>query len=185
MAVRVTEVDQKIAQWVVKSDTTLDLGCGDGRLTSYLAQQTGRRIIGVDLSQSGFRKARRLAYQAGVKHLVTCQKGDALSLNFPNDQFDVVILSYALHHFEDPPAVLMEIRRVLRPGGNIVISEHEAKEGKGNDSCYKYTLSELIETLVEAGFGNICWERMDDDVLLVAGSKTPEESWTKEKSLKY
>jgi len=164
----ITEIDRKIGARLGNAKSILDVGCGEGRLTWYLAQETGREIIGVDLSRSGFRKAKKLADQAGVGHLVRCLKGDARHLNFPDGQFDVVILCYSLHHIEDSPAALREVHRVLRPGGTLVISEHEAKEGGVLGDCYRLTLSEVRKSLVEAGFNDISWERIDNDVLLTA-----------------
>lgn len=168
---KITEVDRKIVSKLRGTLAILDVGCGEGRLTWYLAQQTGREIIGVDLSRSGFRKAKRVAHQAGVGHLVRCVKSDAHHLNFPNGQFDVVVLSYSLHHIEDPLTALQEIHRVLRPSGTIMVSEHEVKEGGTLGDCHQFTLSEVTQSLVEAGFKDICWERLEDDLLLVAAAK--------------
>jgi len=178
----ITEVDCKIGARLGNARSVLDVGCGEGRLTWYLAQETGREIIGIDLSRSGFRKARRVARQAGVGNLVRCIKGDARHLNFPDGQFDVVILSYSLHHVEDSPAALQEIHRVLKPGGTIIISEHEVKGGGTLGDCYQFTLAELMKSLVEAGFADAHWERTDGDILLSAINKIREEAWTSNKS---
>ncbi|MDP2932338.1 MAG: class I SAM-dependent methyltransferase [Chloroflexota bacterium] len=178
MTTEVAEIDHRIVSKLGDARAILDVGCGDGRLTWYLAQETSREIIGIDLSRSGFRKAKEQAHQAGVGHLVRCLKGDARHLDFPDGQFDVVILSYSLHHIEDSPAALREIRRVLRPGGTIIISEHEIKEGGTLGDCYQFTLAELMKSLVEAGFADTHWERADGDVLLSAINKIREEAWT-------
>jgi len=163
-----SQADQEIASRLGNAQSILDGGCGDGRLTYYLAKKTGCEVIGVDLSQSGFRKAKKLAYKASVKHLVRCIKGDATHLNFPNGQFDVAILSHSLHHIEDPPAALREVYRVLRSGGTIMVSEHELKEKGTKSECYHFTLTELTETLLEAGFGGIWWWQGEGDMLVVA-----------------
>ncbi|MFQ5875367.1 MAG: class I SAM-dependent methyltransferase [Dehalococcoidia bacterium] len=185
MAVELSEADRRIAQRLGHAQTILDVGCGDGRLTWYLALETRRQVIGLDLSDAGFSKAKKLASKAGVGQLVQCERGDVRHLDFPDGQFDVVILAYTLHHIEDTPAALREIRRVLRPGGTITVSEFEVKEGEKKGGCYQFSPSELAETLVEAGFGDIRWERAEDDVLLVAASKAWEALWTKEKSWRY
>ena len=97
-----------------------------------------------------------------------CIKGDATHLNFPNGQFDVAILSYSLHHIEDQSATLREMHRVLRAGGTIMVSEHELKEKGLKSRCYHFTLTELTDVLLEAGFGGIRWWQVEGDVLLVA-----------------
>ncbi|MDP2919681.1 MAG: class I SAM-dependent methyltransferase [Dehalococcoidia bacterium] len=178
MTTKVTEIDHRIVSRLGDARAILDVGCGDGRLTWLLAQETNCEIIGIDLSRSGFRKAKRIAHQAGVGHLVRCLKGDVCHLNFPNGQFDLVILSYSLHHIEDSPAALREIHRVLRPGGTIIISEHEVKEGGTLGDCYQFTLAELMKSLDGAGFADTRWERVDGDILLSAINKIREEAWT-------
>lgn len=164
----ITEVDREIGRRLGNARSILDVGCGEGRLTWYLVQQTGHEIIGVDLSRSGFRKAKRVAHQVGVGHLVRCVKSDARHLNFADGQFDVVILSYSLHHIEDAPSALREIRRVLNPSGTIVISEHEGKEGGTLGDCFQFTLAEVIKSLAKAGFNDVSWERIESDVVLMA-----------------
>ncbi|OGO20494.1 MAG: hypothetical protein A2144_03145 [Chloroflexi bacterium RBG_16_50_9] len=182
MTAEVTQIDLGIVAKLGDARAILDIGCGDGRLTWYLAQETGREVVGVDLSRSGFRKAERVAHQAGVGHLVRCMKGDARHLNFPDGQFDVVILSYSLHHIEDSPAALREIHRVLKPGGTVIISENEVQEGGTLGDCYQFTLTELMKSLVEAGFADSRWERVDGDILLSATNKMREEAWISNKS---
>ena len=163
-----SQVDQEIVSRLGTAQSILDVGCGDGRLTCYLAKETGCEVMGVDISRSGFRKAKKLAYKTGVEHLMRCIKGDATHLNFPNGQFDVAILSYSLHHIEDQSATLREMHRVLRPGGTIMVSEHELKENGAKSGCYHFTLTELMETLLKAGFRDIHWWQAEGDMLLVA-----------------
>ena len=163
-----SQADREIVSRLGAAQSILEVGCGDGRLTCYLAQKTGCKVIGVDLSRSGFRKAKKLAHKTGVDHLMRCIKGDATHLNFQNGQFDVAILSYSLHHIEAPPAALREVHRVLRSGGSIMVSEHELKEKGLKSGCYHFTLTELTETLLETGFGGICWWQVEGDMVLVA-----------------
>jgi len=162
----VTEIDQRIVAKLTYAKAILDVGCGDGRLTFYLARETSREIIGIDVSRSGFRKAKRHANLAGLGHLVRCLEGDARHLEFADGRFDAVILSYSLHHIEDGPAALREIRRVLRPSGTIVVCEHELTEGETPGGCHQFTLAGLTKCIVEAGFEDVRWERSDGDILL-------------------
>lgn len=165
---QLTEMDRKIVSWIGDAGAILDIGCRDGRLTLYLARQTGRKITGIDLSSAGFRKARTMAGEARVKHLVRCLKGDVRHLDFPDNHFDAAILCYTLHHIEDPPAALEELRRVLREGGLMVVTEYEVKEGTERGDCYRFTVAELTEMVSQAGFEQVCLERAESDLLLVA-----------------
>lgn len=185
MAGELSAVDRKIGLTLGQAQAILDVGCGDGRLTWYLAQKSQRQVIGLDLSDVGFSKAKALAHKAGVRELVKCVQGDVRQLDFPDGQFDVVILAYTLHHIEGSPAALKEVRRVLRPGGTVIVSEFEVREGEAKAGCYQFSPAELVEVLVNAGFGDIRWERVEEDILLLAASKTWEEVWTRQESWKY
>jgi hypothetical protein len=66
-----------------------------------------------------------------------------------------------------------------------MVSEHELKEKGLKNRCYHFTLTELMETLLEAGFGGIRWWQVEGDLLLVASKQNVEKQWTREKSLKY
>ncbi len=95
----------------------LELGCGTGCLTKFLAK-TGARIIALDLSPD-------LLIKAETKELpqnVSLQIGNAEALDFSNETFDAVVGSSVLHHVHTDIA-LDEIYRVLRPGGRIAFSE--------------------------------------------------------------
>lgn len=96
----------------------LDVGSGTG-LCAALAQDvvgpTGR-VVALDPSTGMLEVARR----RGVRETV---EGRAESLPFPDATFDIVSMSYMLRHIEDLMLAFREARRVLRPGGRIVIFE--------------------------------------------------------------
>lgn len=90
----------------------LDLGCGPGRCLEALAQ-AGLRAVGGDLSP-------RMVQAARARHAsVTLLSADALPLR--SGSFDGVVCTNSFHHYPDPGAALREIRRVLRPGGRLVL----------------------------------------------------------------
>lgn len=92
-------------------EKVLDLGCGDGRLTTELAA-SGARVIGVDLSLSQIAAARRRGTRACV--------ADGTHLPFADGGFDAVLSNAALHWMRPPETVLREVRRVLKRGGRFV-----------------------------------------------------------------
>lgn len=90
----------------------LDIGCGAGFLSNYLAKQNFR-VAGLDVSPGSLAVATRFDTTGSVRYLA----GDALALPFAEESFDAVCAMDFLEHVEDPGAVIHEVSRVLRPNG--------------------------------------------------------------------
>jgi SAM-dependent methyltransferase len=91
---------------------TLDLGCGEGRLSRFLRSR-GYRVAGVDASPSMVRLA--------VSHddAVPAVLADAAALPFPDETFDLVVAYMSLHDMDRMPEAVAEAGRVLEPGGRL------------------------------------------------------------------
>lgn len=101
----------------------LDVGCGTGALASRLVE-AGYAMTGVDASPGMLAVLRERA--PAVRGLVA----SGTSLPFPDDRFDLVLSVAALHHVAEPEAVrrsLGEMVRVARPGGRIVVWDHNPR----------------------------------------------------------
>ncbi len=97
----------------------LDLGCGAAPGLRYL-HAAGAVAVGADVSAAGLAAARRLLPGA---RLVRCDLDDArVALPFAADRFDLILLSEVVEHVAALPALLAECRRVLRPGGALVLT---------------------------------------------------------------
>jgi ubiquinone/menaquinone biosynthesis C-methylase UbiE len=101
-------------------ERVLDVGSGPGELSLRIANQleAGGFLHGVDLSPNMVRLARRSAAEHGHEN-VSFDTGDALSLNFKDSSFDVVVSSNAFPWVGDQKAFLKEVVRVLRPAGRL------------------------------------------------------------------
>jgi len=101
----------------------LDLCCGQGRHAIDLAKRGYNKITGLDRSHYLISRARKLNRQAGLN--VQFREGDARKIRIKNDSFDVVIVAgNSFGYFEsanDDVKVLEEIKRVLKPGGKLLI----------------------------------------------------------------
>ena len=97
----------------------LDIGCGHGRILKLLASRA-RRVVGVDIDSDARRYARAEMLLAGIENS-TLRKGDMYELPFADGDFDTIILDEVLGNSEDPAAVLREARRLLRPGGRLLL----------------------------------------------------------------
>jgi SAM-dependent methyltransferase len=103
---------------------TLDLGCGEGRLTRDLAEH-GHRAVGVDVSATLIEAARE-AHPGG-----DYQIADAAHTPFADGSFDLVIAYNSLMDIEDMPGAVREAARLLEPGGRLVVSIlHPANSGR-------------------------------------------------------
>ena len=96
----------------------VDLGCGTGRHTEWLAR-AGARVTAVDFSQKMLERARRKVSATEV-HFVLHDLHDPLPLE--NASFDAVVSGLVLEHLRDPDGFFREARRVLRPRGRAVVS---------------------------------------------------------------
>ncbi len=90
----------------------LDIGCGPGFFSNE-AVKVGHKVTGIDISTTQLRVAQLRDKTNSVRYVY----GDAYSIPFPRETFDVVMAMDLLEHVSDPQKVLFEASRVLRPGG--------------------------------------------------------------------
>ena len=95
----------------------LDAGCGSGLLSAALSAK-GALMTGFDSSPAMLELARRRLGAAADLHLADLSK----PLPFADDSFDDVVSSLVLHYLEDWSGPLAELRRVLKPGGRLILS---------------------------------------------------------------
>jgi len=149
--------------------TVADLGSGEGLLSELLALRC-RKVIAVDNSEKIIAFGAAKARKAGLKNL-EFRHGDLQSPPIDPESVDVVILSQALHHAEDPAAAIRSAHAILRPGGQILILDfrqhgiEQVRELYG-DRWLGFPESDLTSWLEQAGFHHI-------DVSLVAREEEP------------
>jgi ArsR family transcriptional regulator len=97
----------------------IDIGSGQGRILKLLASRA-QRAVGVDIDSNARRFARAELLLAGLPNC-TLRKGDMYELPFQEGEFDTIILDDVLSGAERPTAVLDEARRLLRPGGRLLL----------------------------------------------------------------
>lgn len=133
-----------------------DLGCGPGQVARYLRER-GVRVMGIDLSPAMVERAARLV--PGVEF----RQGDMTALDLPNESLAGIAAFYSIIHIprENLAATLAELRRVLRPGGLLLIAFHIGDETIHLDEWWGRTVSvdfnflpsaEITTHLTAAGF---------------------------------
>ena len=142
-------------------DTVLDVACGTGAFERLvLLEQPTRSIIGVDLSEKMLEIA---AQKCRDYPNVAFQNASVTALPFVDRSFDVVVSASAFHYFENPTAALIEMRRVLKPEGELTILDWCKDDwlcrlydfilkrfDPAHEQCY--TQAELHHFLNETGF---------------------------------
>lgn len=111
-----------LAMGVPMGGQVLDVGTGSGYVAIQVAGllQGKAQVVGLDLSESMLRLAAENAAGRGLAAAITWRVGDARQMPFPGAEFDFVVSSGSLHHWDDPAAVFREIARVLKPGGKCL-----------------------------------------------------------------
>jgi ubiquinone/menaquinone biosynthesis C-methylase UbiE len=103
------------------SDRALDVACGPGIVTCAVAQRV-RSMRGQDVVPAMLEKARSRQAELGLTN-IEWDLGDARALPYPDGTFDLVVTRFSFHHLREPLATLLEMRRVCRPGGRLVVAD--------------------------------------------------------------
>ena len=113
-----------------------DLGCGPGHVARYLHER-GTNVVGVDLSPGMVEKARALT--PGVPFF----EGDMRALDVADGAWQAIVAFYSIIHFRasELPEVFRELRRVLAPGGTLLVSFHIGSEVFHRDEWWGHEVS--------------------------------------------
>ena len=102
----------------------LDVATGTGDFALLAMQRLSLdRILGIDLSEGMLSVGREKVKKEGLADRIEMRKADCMALDLPDDTFDAVTVAYGVRNFENLDQGLREMRRVLRPGGRLVIIE--------------------------------------------------------------
>lgn len=101
------------------SSHAVDLGCGNGFITAWLARETQSSFIGIDLSQEGIAQAHNHAMQqdSRLKFVV----GNMNALELPTGSFDVAIAIDTLYYLSNMADTLRQVHKLLKPGGKMAL----------------------------------------------------------------
>lgn len=108
-----------------KGLSVLDVGCGVGNLTRLFLDQVkpGGRVVGVDLSQTMIRQARKRASKSGSS--LVFKEGSVYRLHFDDGVFDRTVATTLFEHLSTPLVALREMIRVTRPGGQVIVTDFD------------------------------------------------------------
>jgi ubiquinone/menaquinone biosynthesis C-methylase UbiE len=170
-------------------ERVLDIACGTGIVARNVAPLVGAQgiVIGLDINQDRIDLARQVAEQEHIP--IEWHTGPAEQLPFPDENFDLVFCQFGLMFFTDKSASLLEMHRVLRTGGRVLLSVwqrldrhpfyqtlHEVSQRHLGKSSVGAVFSlgdadELRKLLMDAGFQHIAIEPLS----ITARFPNPEE----------
>lgn len=108
----------------VKPERILDVatGTGDFALTSYEILKP-EKITGIDISEGMLELGRKKITKAGLDDRIELLNGDSEAILFEDNSFDAVTVAFGVRNFENLEQGLSEIKRVLKPGGKLIVLE--------------------------------------------------------------
>jgi len=129
-------------------DSVLDVACGTGVLACAALDRVGPqgRVVGLDLNADMLSVARRKSAA------IDWREGRAEALPFPDGSFDAVVSQFGFMFFEDRPAALREMRRVLRPGGRLAVAVCDALDHSPGYAALADLLQRLFGSRVADAF---------------------------------
>lgn len=102
----------------------LDVATGTADLAIMAARMLHpKKVTGIDISEGMLELGRKKVKEAGLQSAINLQTGDSEAISFTDNSFDAVTVAFGVRNFENLEQGLSEIKRVLRPGGRLVVLE--------------------------------------------------------------
>ncbi|MAY84476.1 MAG: hypothetical protein CMP59_10125 [Flavobacteriales bacterium] len=126
LAEALRNLNAKVAELaeVSKDCRVLDAGCGVGGTAIYLAKYFGCKVTGISITERQIELAKENARNAGLEQLVDFHAQNFMQTTFPDESFDVIIGMESICYAEPKIDFLEEAKRLLKPGGRLVLAEN-------------------------------------------------------------
>lgn len=108
------------------------------------------KIIGIDISDGMLEIGRKKVKKLGLENTIELLNGDSETINFDNDSFDAVTVAFGVRNFQDLRKGLAEIKRVLKPGGRLVVLEFSRPKSAFTKAFYNVYMK-----IVAPGMGKL------------------------------
>ncbi|MEO7658055.1 MAG: bifunctional demethylmenaquinone methyltransferase/2-methoxy-6-polyprenyl-1,4-benzoquinol methylase UbiE [Pyrinomonadaceae bacterium] len=141
----------------------LDVACGTGDLSIELGRTANAKIIGTDFCRPmlAIADSKSQAEMLSIPYV----EGDALALPFADDQFDAVTIAFGLRNLANVGEGLKELRRIIKPGGRLVVLEFSAPIVPGFGQIFNFYFSHVLPRIGGAVSGSRgAYEYLPDSV---------------------
>ena len=126
----------KVEEEISDTDEVLECACGTGLLSGVIARKC-KSLVATDFSRKMLKKANK-KYSAYTN--VEFREGNILQIEYPDENFDIVVAANVIHLLDEPYKALAELDRVCRKGGKIIIPTYMNKNDKGKISLFANTV---------------------------------------------
>lgn len=130
-----------------KHNSILDIATGTGDLALSLAKLNSDTIIGLDISKEMLSIGKQKVLSRNLNHRIKMLSGDSEDLNFKDESFDIVTISFGIRNLENIEKGLNEIKRVLKSKGALVILETSVPKNIIVKSLYLLYVRNIIPSI--------------------------------------
>jgi demethylmenaquinone methyltransferase / 2-methoxy-6-polyprenyl-1,4-benzoquinol methylase len=116
-----------------------DVATGTAAIAMAIAWRHGSRVIGIDQNAAMLETGRRRVHAAGLERRIELRHGEAERLPLDDGSVDALVHTYLLRYVDDPPAVLRELARPIRPGGQMASLEFGVPGGAWYPAWWAWT----------------------------------------------
>ncbi|OAQ21633.1 class I SAM-dependent methyltransferase [Thermosulfurimonas dismutans] len=157
-----------------KGDWFLDIGCGTGYFTLPAGRLVGPsgKVYAVDISRELLNELKSRAEKSGLTN-IECIKSHTYEIPLPSGLAEKALLAFVLHEVEERAKFLSEIRRLLKPGGQLFVLEWQKKKtDMGPPVEERLSEDEVIRVLNRVGFEILRSSSLSDWFWLLIAQKT-------------
>ncbi len=141
----------------LQPQTILDVATGTADVALMTMEMLKpKKIIGIDISEGMLEIGRKKIAAKGLEDRIELQKGDSESINFDENTFDAISVAFGVRNYQNLSKGIEEMRRVLKPGGKLVILEFS----KPKNVLFKVFYN-LYMNIIAPGFGKMVAKNKD------------------------
>jgi ubiquinone/menaquinone biosynthesis C-methylase UbiE len=139
-----------VKQYIKEGDRVLDLGCGPGLMTQDLAKIVGKRgkVVGIDISKQQINIAKKLASRKNIQN-IRFKLGSVYDLSKVKGKFDVVYIRFMLINLDNPYEVAEQVKKILKPGGYLLIEEMLGNSVASRPYDYRIELVKKVNKMTD------------------------------------
>ena len=156
----------------------LDIGCGIGTMSEYMASVSGATITGIDFSELLIARAKERVKDKGAR--LRFLVGQMDELDFPPNSFDVIVSIDSLYFAKDLKQTIAGLIRLLKPGGQMGLFHSQAGGPDDSLECLESDKTTLALALRAGGASFIAYDQTDANIELFQRSKETAEALKKE-----